>query len=787
MISHRKGILLDGIGSELVRSSLGGARKTLSKWLGDLTSAINLGDVASTFTSGDATPSVADNSKFITAGSTTITNFTGGVEGQTITIYRGTSDIGIADSATIDPIIAGTLTLSTARPSVTFRLESGVWKQVGEAGALSTAILALVQGSVQNFANLLSFTSTGSTTARSLASRFAERANVLDFGAVGDGVTNDRDAFVAAVATGKAVYVPAGYTFYYDGAGLTGANIRIIGDGYSQSVIQLGTGRYLIDDSALWGSLYVDGIRVVNGAGAIRSTYTSTMVQVKFVVRDCYFLNYTAACISHNSSDAPNFQIEGNIFQGANVTTCVGVALKGLTDGAIIRANSFRQNKVHLKLGEGGNNAYVDQNDFIRYSTGTALVDIHIVPDVDGNNAGSGLVITPLNKFGNENISAGDFRIVYADELSGTYFGDKLPDMSTNSTGYIRGHRIGGAFYGTSGTPQQPLVKSMAKRVFGSHYGNITIGGTPPTYIIQFSQTPDALTASDVHWNTIGQITCDGADDLAGFAAASSYNNIKLLADPVGSIFPQEQTIASATTTDISTAYAPTINISGSTTITGLGTAPAGVRRLLKFQGALTFTHNGTSLILPGSANITTAANDTAEMASLGSGNWICASYKRASGKPVAVAFSDLTGSLAISQMGTSSYAVGQYLLVASGVNFNSANTDTAFNISLPTGFTRYVVAAARIVGASASLTTATCGIFTAAAAGGTAIVASGSAVTVSTASENTNNNSQALTIVNANTNNWQLSTTPTIYFRVQNPQGSAATATVVLLIVPIP
>lgn len=33
-------------------------------------------------------------------------------------------------------------------------------------------------------------------------------ANVLDFGAVGDGVTNDTAAFNAAIATGKAVYVP---------------------------------------------------------------------------------------------------------------------------------------------------------------------------------------------------------------------------------------------------------------------------------------------------------------------------------------------------------------------------------------------------------------------------------------------------------------------------------------------------------------------------------------------------------------------------------------------------
>lgn len=145
MLSHRKGVLLDGIGSELVRASTGGVRKTLSKWLGDLSNAINLGDVASTFTSGDATPSVLDNSKFITAGTTAITNFTNGVEGQTITIYRGASDIAITDNANIDPIIAGDITLSAARPSATFRLASGVWKQVEEAGASATTFLPVQQ------------------------------------------------------------------------------------------------------------------------------------------------------------------------------------------------------------------------------------------------------------------------------------------------------------------------------------------------------------------------------------------------------------------------------------------------------------------------------------------------------------------------------------------------------------------------------------------------------------------------------------------------------------------
>lgn len=93
--------------------------------------------------------------------------------------------------------------------------------------------------------------------------------------------------------------------------------------------------------------------------------------------------------------------------------------------------------------------------------------------------------------------------------------------------------------------------------------------------------------------------------------------------------------IASATTTDIGAATGQFIDVTGTTTITGLGTIRAGVFRLVRFTGALILTHNGTSLLLPTAANITTVANDTAAFVSLGSGNWKCLWYQRYSGVPL--------------------------------------------------------------------------------------------------------------------------------------------------------
>lgn len=95
-------------------------------------------------------------------------------------------------------------------------------------------------------------------------------------------------------------------------------------------------------------------------------------------------------------------------------------------------------------------------------------------------------------------------------------------------------------------------------------------------------------------------------------------------------------TIASASTVNIGAAAANTISVSGTTTITAFDSIASGAKRVVVFQGILTLTHNSTSLILPTAANITTAAGDVAEFVSLGSGNWRCTGYMRASGQPLA-------------------------------------------------------------------------------------------------------------------------------------------------------
>lgn len=77
-------------------------------------------------------------------------------------------------------------------------------------------------------------------------------------------------------------------------------------------------------------------------------------------------------------------------------------------------------------------------------------------------------------------------------------------------------------------------------------------------------------------------------------------------------------------------------DVTGTTTITSINTTGgAGTVILLHFDGALTLTHHATNLILPGGANITTAAGDEAIFHEYGAGTYRCICYTKATGKAV--------------------------------------------------------------------------------------------------------------------------------------------------------
>ena len=171
--------------------------------------------------------------------------------------------------------------------------------------------------------------------------------------------------------------------------------------------------------------------------------------------------------------------------------------------------------------------------------------------------------------------------------------------------------------------------------------------------------------------------------DLTGEVLAAllvNSNNLSDVSSPIAAadnLSVHGTDIASAATLNLQSATGNFVHVTGTTAITAI-TLSDGHQRTVKFTGALTLT-NGSSLVLPGGANITTAAGDVAVFVGDG-GNVICTDYCPASGLAVAgagalaktaVAQTANNGSdfanvaTALNNLGGVSYAASQSLTAA--------------------------------------------------------------------------------------------------------------------------
>ena len=185
---------------------------------------------------------------------------------------------------------------------------------------------------------------------------------------------------------------------------------------------------------------------------------------------------------------------------------------------------------------------------------------------------------------------------------------------------------------------------------------------------------------NDIATALTGSVASDGQTPMSGSLAMGNNRLTGLAAGTAAGhsvrweqLFSQgvEADIASATTTDIGAQNTNFLQVTGTTTITGFGANYNGPR-FLRFAGALTLTH-GSALILPGAANITTAANDRAiaiPKATSGTPDGWIVFYQRAAGLPaMAGANTDIT-SLA-------SPALGSATATTQSANDNSTKVAT--------------------------------------------------------------------------------------------------------------
>lgn len=360
------------------------------------------------------------------------------------------------------------------------------------------------------------------------SSRTAELVfNVRDYGAIGDGVSDDTEsiekAFAASGFRGP-VYFPPG-NYLYNGAGLdspTGGSVEIFGNGRLSTTITLGASSYFLNYSKHLSGLLLEELTFVGGKGVIKHTYAGVNVQQKCIVENCRFKGYTECAIATDSIDMPYWLVRNSFFDGANTTSSIGIALGQGTDQCVIDSCSFIRNRVHIKA-RAGNNFHVARCDLLQFSEDNSQgprVSVWIVPSATSVNAGTGLTITGT-KFGNENLMAGDFRILYADEGSGASIGERLPELDSDSAGYVRGHNITqNAFHGT-GANSHPLIFSTTPNVWELQVHHNVISGGQPSSIVQFrtpSQIPDRLGSN----NVFGPFTGTAASTFLPFPVSNA-------------------------------------------------------------------------------------------------------------------------------------------------------------------------------------------------------------------------------------------------------------------------
>jgi hypothetical protein len=210
-----------------------------------------------------------------------------------------------------------------------------------------------------------------------------------------------------------------------------------------------------------------------------------------------------------------------------------------------------------------------------------------------------------------------------------------ITPVQGGSTVYFASTSAGTANAQTVASPSPVgFTLSVGKRVtFIAGFTNtgamtLNVNGTGATAVNRYTPAgPLALTGGEVVLNNYVEAVYDGT-------------RFVLYTNATGIMTTNYTVLAGAATTDLGTVPSHNVVITGTATITSFGSTAITTYPLynLIFSGASILTHNGTSLILPGAANITTAANDTAIAAYNGSGNWQLISYSKASGVAVATA-----------------------------------------------------------------------------------------------------------------------------------------------------
>lgn len=169
---------------------------------------------------------------------------------------------------------------------------------VEDSGMASTGTNKRI--TAQTFGNFLPVTATGSSASRSLKDRFADTVNVKDFGAVGDGVTDDTAAIQAAInACGLFGFVNFPKAVYKISSSL---NLPVISSTVSGVTLN-GNGSSIISSLALSSFISITGDQVKisnfnfdsggsNSTSAVKCVISNNNAASSLKIKECIFASF---------------------------------------------------------------------------------------------------------------------------------------------------------------------------------------------------------------------------------------------------------------------------------------------------------------------------------------------------------------------------------------------------------------------------------------------------------------------------------------------------------------
>lgn len=276
---------------------------------------------------------------------------------------------------------------------------------------------------------------------------------------------------------GPRLLIPEG-VYYYDGPGIdwpAGASTMLAISGIHEQIskINVQSDAWLLDMTKNATAFDLRKLTISGGKGAVRFSNIGVNTVRPSRIERCVFVDYDTCAIGHNSQDWPGFKVNDCTFRGTD--TSIGIVLSGLAAEGGVRDCVFQRNKYHIKLcttqidGDDKGPAVpinLIGNSFFRYVLSAGNVhDIWITPNADTwKNAGRAIYLGQ-NKFGNEQLQAGDSRILIANQDMESGVDACTRSHSTIVGGHINGlctakNNINNA---TEGSPNIPYVLTYAE------------------------------------------------------------------------------------------------------------------------------------------------------------------------------------------------------------------------------------------------------------------------------------------------------------------------------------